>query len=142
MIGDVGGAEGEFAVGVTLLRLGLGELGVLDDAEGPSPASDDADRLGRLRLGDDLGAALRLLGDAVAEEGRVRDTDEAVVDAVGVDEADLALGDDGEDGARVGGRDGSAEGRVDAAVSIGGKRDLGGGREKDLAVLSQAREDS
>jgi hypothetical protein len=101
VVGDVGRSVGELARGgIPLLALLLGELGVLDDAERSSLSSDDPDALG---LGDDFRSALGSLSDAVSEERRVGDSDEAVVDSVGVDELDLAFGNDGEDGVgRVG----------------------------------------
>jgi hypothetical protein len=86
VVRDVGRTEGEGGRGVAVARLreGRRDLRVLDHGPAAVLLGDDADGLGRVRLADDLDAALRLLGDAVAEEGGVGNADEAVVDAVGV----------------------------------------------------------
>jgi len=110
VVGDVGSSEREFSVRVPLFGFGLGKLRVLDDSERSSLPSDDSDGFGRDRLGDDLSSAFGLLSDAVSDEGWVRDSNQTVVDSVGVDVLDLSIFDDGDDGSGVGGRDGTTKG--------------------------------
>lgn len=101
VVGDVAGAEGELAgAGIAAVGLLFRDLRVLNDAVLVAAAGDDADRLGGVCLGDDLGGAVGLLLDAVAEEDRVGDAHEAIVDAVAVDVLDVACREVGEDGSR------------------------------------------
>lgn len=142
MVGDVGGAELEVARGLGRGGEFGGDLRVLDDAEFAALESDDSDRLGGIRLLDDLGSTVGFTSDAVAEEDGVGDADEAVVDAVGVEVVDAAGCEVGEDGGGGGGGEGSAKASVEAAVAIGSDGDGGASVEEDLTLVVQTREDA
>ncbi len=91
VVRDVGRAEEQLPRGGVARRgLSGGDLRVLHHAVLAAALRDDADRLGRVRFGDDFGGAVGLLADAVADKDRVGDAHETVVDAIGVDVEDFA----------------------------------------------------
>ena len=79
-------------------RLFCRYLGIFYNAKLVSSVGNHTDRLGWACLGNDLGRTVGLFLDAVTEGNGSCDADEAVVDAVGVDIEDFALGEIGEDG--------------------------------------------
>ena len=76
------------------------DFGVLDHAGLVVLQEDEADGFLGVALADHFGGDGDVLRGGEAEEGGVRDFDEAVVDAVGVDVLDAALAHVGADGGR------------------------------------------
>jgi hypothetical protein len=141
VVGNVGSAELErTGIGwVTFLGHRFGDLAVLDDSPFARFKGDDADRLVRPRLCDDLCTAVCASGDAVAQEGGVGWTDEAVVDAVRVEVLDTPSLEVREDGGRCRVVERSAEGGVDASVPIGRDGQFGRRGKQEFAVVGQTR---
>jgi len=142
VVGNVGGPEGEAAGRVGHLSLLARKLRVLDDSVAVTALGKDTDRLGGDVLADDLGAARGVALNAAANEHGVGDADEAVVDAVAVDVLDAAGVEVREDGGRVAGLEGAAEGSVETAVSVRRNREARLGAEEELAVVGESGEDT
>jgi hypothetical protein len=142
MIRDVGCAELErrWIRGVTLFGNRLWDLAVLDDSPLSPFDGDDADRLFRARLCNDLCATSRAARDAVSQEGRIGWADETVVNAIRMEVLDTTrfkIREHGQGGRRV---ERCTQSGVDASVSIWGNGQLGWRGKEELAVVRKTRE--
>ena len=98
MVGDVAGAERQLGrIGVASLSLLGGDFRVLYDTKLAAPASDHPNRFSWACLGYNFGGTVRLFLDAVSQKNWIGNTDKAIVDAVGVNIENLALGEIGKD---------------------------------------------
>src|SRR5262249_23227768 len=104
------------SVGVALRHQVVRQVAVLDDAGASSDASDDADLLLRDRLLDDLARHVGSMERVVAEELRVEDGQERIVDLEVEDVLDAAC-------LEVPERAGSLERLEGAAVSVRARED-------------------
>lgn len=137
MVHDVRCAELQDALILLIERFGGGgvDLRVLDNVGLAILQDDEADGLGRVAFTDDLGGKVHVLGSGEANEDGIRNFDETVVDAIGVNMVDIAGFDVGEDGR-------GNKGLIDAAIAIRGDGDSGPRLEDDLAFVGDARENT
>lgn len=135
VVDNVGGAELEQAAVLGVLCLGelLVDLAVFDNGGLAVLLHDETDALGGVALADHLGGDLDILLRAKADEGRVGDTDKAVVHAVSVNVLDTAL-------LHVLHDTRAYQSLVETTVSVRCHGDLALVLQQDLAVVADAWE--
>mmetsp|Transcript_9076 Transcript_9076/g.19375 ORF Transcript_9076/g.19375 Transcript_9076/m.19375 type:complete len:358 (-) Transcript_9076:144-1217(-) len=134
MIADVPGAKDQSTV-LFRSQLGhfFGHVGVFDDAGPFSPGGQHSHFFVGTGLPQGLVAAIRLLANAVSDEGGIGRFDEGVVDSKDVDVSDAL-------GFHVGENGVFDHGGVDAAVAVGCHGERGGGFEDQFAVVGHGGE--
>ncbi|KAI6761286.1 hypothetical protein HG531_001839 [Fusarium graminearum] len=137
VVDNVGSTESEEIrlLGVGLLGSGLVDLGVLNDIGLAVLGENQTDGLGSVALAHDLGSNVDIKGGREANEDRVGDLDEAVVNAVGVDVLDATL-------SHVVNNTRKNKSIVETAVSIRSNSNLALGLEENLAIVGDARQNT